>query len=201
MATKQSPIDNYISKSAEFAQPILRHLRELVHTAYPEIEETLKWSFPHFMHKGIVCSMAAFKQHCTFGFWKGALFLDGKHASAEEGMGHFGRITSLADLPQDAVIISYVKKAVQLNEEGVKAIRKPKSQGPRELEIPAALKSALQSNKKALATFEQFSYSHKKEYVEWIAEAKREETLDKRLKTTVAWLSEGKPRHWKYANC
>lgn len=198
---KSSPIDGYISKSADFAKPILRHIRKLVHRACPEIEETMKWSFPHFMYKGIVCSMAAFKEHCSFGFWKGALFLDKSLSQSEEGMGQFGRITKLEDLPSDEQVIAYVKEAVRLNEEGVKPPPKAKGKSPRTLEIPEALRAALESNPKARTTFEQFSYSHRKEYVEWIAEAKREETVQKRLKMTIAWLTEGKPRNWKYANC
>lgn len=204
MATKDPRIAAYIAKSADFAKPILTHIRELVHQACPEVEETMKWSMPFFMHKGMLCNMAAFKAHCSMGFWKSDLVL-GKDCSqndaVKDGMGHFGKISSLADLPSDKQLLAYIKEAKRLNEEGIKKPDRPKPKGPKELVIPAELAAALKKNKKAMATFENFSYSHKKEYVEWITEAKREETKSQRLATTVAWLAEGKPRHWKYANC
>src|ERR1043166_4933195 len=123
MPTKDPRIDAYVAKSADFAKPILIHLRKLVHVACPDVEETIKWSFPHFEYKGMLCSMAAFKQHCSFGFWKAALVLGkGKNGedSADGGMGHFGKITSLSDLPGDKVLVGYIKKAAQLNDAGVK---------------------------------------------------------------------------------
>ena len=199
MAKKDPRIDHYIEDAAKFAQPILKHIRKLVHAGCPEIEETMKWSMPFFMHKGIVCNMAAFKEHCSLGFWKAKLIL-GKNRS-DDGMGQFGRITSLSDLPSDREMLGYIKLAAELNETGAKVPgrSKPKKQQP--LEIPDYFSAALRQNKKALETFENFSYSHQKEYVEWITEAKRDETRAKRLETTLAWLTDGKPRHWKYANC
>jgi uncharacterized protein YdeI (YjbR/CyaY-like superfamily) len=203
MATKDPRADAYIGKSADFAKPILSHIRELVHQACPEVEETMKWSMPFFTYKGMLCHMAAFKTHCSMGFWKSALVMGkGRPTNgSDDGMGQFGRITSLADLPSDKKMIGYIQEAKRLNDEGIQKPTKPKPKGPRELAVPAELTAALRKNKKALAAFEGFSYSHKKEYVEWIAEAKREETKTQRLATTVAWLSEGKARNWKYANC
>ena len=197
-------VDQYIAKSAAFAKPILEHLRGLVHKACPEIEETIKWQFPCFMHKGMLCSMAAFKQHCTFGFWKHSLIINQNpvaKAKAEEAMGHLGRITSLADLPSDKVLVGYIKQAVQLNEQGIKSPRPEKPKANKTLVVPPPLVDALKRNKQARQTFENFSPSHKREYIEWIADAKREETREKRLATTIAWLTEGKPRNWKYMNC
>jgi uncharacterized protein YdeI (YjbR/CyaY-like superfamily) len=203
MASKDPRVDAYIAKSADFAKPILTHIRELVHQGCPEVEETMKWSMPFFTYKGMLCHMAAFKTHCSIGFWKSALVMGKKLLAngSEAGMGQFGRITALADLPSDKKMLAYIKEAKRLNDEGIQKPTKPKPKGPRELAVPAELTAALRKNKKALATFEGFSYSHKKEYVEWIAEAKREQTKAQRLATTVAWLSEGRPRHWKYANC
>ena len=203
MAKKDSRVDAYISRSADFAKPILNHIRKLVHQACPDVEETLKWNFPHFMRQGIVCSMAAFKAHCVFGFWKWKLIAGtSKGGGAEdEAMGQFGRITSLVDLPSDKVLIGYIKKAAQLNEEGIKLPPRNKPKEKKELVVPDYFMSALRKNKKALTTFEDFSYSHKKEYVEWVTEAKREETRDKRMETALAWLGQGKARHWKYENC
>lgn len=203
MANKDPRVDAYIAKAADFAKPILSHIRELVHGACPEVEETMKWSMPFFTYKGMLCHMAAFKNHCSLGFWKSALVMGKQQPtnSSDSGMGQFGKITSLADLPSDKKMVGFIKEAKRLNDEGVQKPSKPKAKGPKELPIPAELMAALKKNKKAAVTFEGFSYSHKKEYVQWITEAKREETKAQRLATTVAWLSEGKPRNWKYANC
>ena len=201
MGKMEKQIDQYISKSQAFAKPILKHLRELVHKACPEVEEKIKWSFPNFDYKGPYCSMAAFKQHAVFSFWKASLMKDPKliaNAKSETAMGHLGRITSLKDLPSDRVMISYLKEAKKLNDDGVKLPKKPVSKTKKELKIPDYFNKSLKKNKKALKTFEDFTYSHKKEYVEWVTEAKTEETRNKRMATTVEWLSEGKPRNWKY---
>ena len=200
MGKKDARVDAYIAKSPGFAKPILDHLRELVHAGCPKVEETMKWSFPHFMHQGILCSMAAFKQHCTFGFWRGSLIF-GQGQTEKEAMGQFGRITTLADLPADEILLGHLEKAVALNETGVKPPPKPGSKEKKELVVPDFFMAVLRGNKKALGTFESFSYSHKKEYVEWITEAKTEETRQRRIATAIEWLAEGKPRHWKYANC
>ena len=197
MGTRDPRVDAYIEKSADFARPILTHLRKLVHAACPEVEETMKWSFPHFDYKGeMMCSMASFKAHCAFGFWKASLVLGDK--ATDGAMGHLGRITSLDDLPSDRTLTSYVKKAAKLNDEGVKAVRAPRR--PKvELEIPEDLTKALKKNKKALTTFEAFPPSHKREYVEWIVEAKGADTRRRRLESAVEWIAEGKARNWKYA--
>lgn len=197
MGTRDPRVDAYIEKSADFARPILKHLRKIVHTACPEVEETMKWSFPHFDYKGeMMCSMASFKGHCAFGFWKGSLVLGEKAAGG--GMGHLGRITSLDDLPPDRTLASYIRKAAKLNDEGVKAIRTRRPAKP-ELEVPEDLRRALKKNKKALTAFEAFPPSHKREYVEWIVEAKGDDTRKRRLASAVEWIAEGKSRNWKYA--
>jgi uncharacterized protein YdeI (YjbR/CyaY-like superfamily) len=204
MAKKDPRVDVCIAKAASFAQPILKHIRKLVHAGCPEVEETIKWQFPSFMYKGMLCGMAAFKNHCTFGFWKHELIFgkDGPAANGEErGMGQFGRITSLSDLPKDEVLLGYIKEAVRLNDEGIKAPSraKPKKKAP--LVVPDYFMKELKKNKKALAVFEDFSYTHKKEYTEWITEAKAEETRKRRLETAIQWMMEGKARNWKYMNC
>ena len=203
MPTKDRRVDAYIAGAAEFAKPILRHLRQLVHTACPEVEETLKWSCPAFLHKGMLCGMAAFKHHCTFGFWKHRLIIRQSavnQAKAAEAMGKCGRITSLSDLPSDRVLLGYIRRAVELNERGIKVSRSPRTSAQRLPAVPPDLRAALKKNKKAAATFENFSPSHQREYIEWITEARREETRTKRLETTLAWLAGGKPRKWKYMN-
>jgi len=197
MPSQDPRIDAYIEKSADFAKPILRHLRDVVHEACPDVEEKMKWSFPHFDYKGMMCSMASFKEHCTFGFWKSELVLG--DAAKEGGMGQFGRITSVEDLPARKVLMGYVKKAMQLNDEGVKPkrVQKPRKARP-EVDVPEDLAAALKKNAKARATFEGFSPSHRREYVEWITEAKREETRARRIAQAVEWMAEGKHRNWKY---
>jgi uncharacterized protein YdeI (YjbR/CyaY-like superfamily) len=195
-----SRIDAYIERSADFAKPILTHIRELVHKACPDVEETMKWSMPHFDFKGPLCNMAAFKRHCAFGFWKQQLIEHDAISADRNALSSFGKITSLKDLPKDKVIIELIHRAIELNEKGIKVPQKTPSE-KRELVIPEILTKALAKNKKAREAFDKFSYSHKKEYAEWINEAKTEPTREKRLTTTLEWLSEGKSRNWKYEKC
>lgn len=200
MLQKDKRIDAYILKSGDFAKPVLNHLRRLVHTACPNAEETIKWGFPHFDYKGMMCSMAAFKQHCAFGFWKTALMKDAKEmiGKNEYAMGHLGKIKSLADLPPDKKIIGWIKEAMKLNDDDVKLPERKKTASPKEIEIPDALQKALNKNKTAATAFNNFSPSHKREYIEWVNEAKTEETKNKRITQTIEWVSEGKSRNWKY---
>ena len=200
--SKDVRIDAYIAKAQPFAQPILKHLRELIHTACPGVEETWKWSFPHFMYNGaILCSMAAFKEHAVFGFWKVSLMDDPKGiltTTDRESMGHMGRLTSLADLPKDKILKDFIKQAAKLNEQGVK-VEKTKPTAKKELKVSDYFMKALKKNKAALKTFEAFSTTNKREYVEWVTEAKTDDTRDKRMAQSVAQMAEGKIRHWKYA--
>jgi hypothetical protein len=194
MGTRDPRIDAYVEKARPFAQPILRHLREVVHRACPEVAETMKWSMPHFDYRGTLCSMAAFKGHCTFGFWKGALVV-GDSPAAEEAMGHFGRIASLDDLPPEEEIAALVRRAMELNEQGVKA---PRTKTPRraEVEPPAELLDAL--SEQARAAWDRMPPSHRREYAEWITEAKTDATRRRRIATAAEWIAEGKGRNWKY---
>jgi len=198
MAKKDPRVDAYIAKAAPFAQPILKHIRKVVHAACPQVEETMKWSVPHFDYRGeMMCAMAAFKAHCAVNFWKGALVV-GKAAAAKESAGQFGRITSVKDLPNDATFKRYVKTAMKLNEQGVKAPARDRSKAPKPVTVPAALAAALKKNKKAQAAFEALPPSHKREYCEWIADAKTDETRERRLATALDWIAQGKARNWKY---
>jgi uncharacterized protein YdeI (YjbR/CyaY-like superfamily) len=200
MGKTDKRIDAYIAKSADFAKPILTHLRKLAHQACPYMQETIKWSFPHFEYQGVVCSMAAFKQHCAFGFWKASLLRDFEKkllAQGETAMGHFGRITSLNDLPPDKQILKYIREACRLNEQGLKIV-KSKPVVKKALIVPAYFKKELAKHPKARTVFDAFSYSHRKDYVEWITEAKTETTRLKRMSTAIEWLSQGKSRNWKY---
>ncbi|HEY0653128.1 MAG TPA: YdeI/OmpD-associated family protein [Chryseosolibacter sp.] len=200
MATFDKRVDAYIAKAEPFAQPVLEHIRELVHKACPEVEETMKWSFPHFEYKGLLCSMASFKKHCAFGFWKGAIMKDPKGILSVVGrtsMGNFDRITSLDDLPSDKVMLDYIKQAAKLNDDDIKLPPKKPIKAAA-VKVPDYFMKAITRNKKALATFETFSNSHRKDYVEWITEAKSEETRARRMDQAIEWMSEGKSRNWKY---
>ena len=191
-------IDAYIAGKADFALPILEHIRHIVHTACPQAEETVKWGMPHFDHKGsIVCGMAAFKAHCALNIWgtRG----DGSQANEPNGMGQFGRLTSVADLPTDAEFIALLAARVAAIDRGEKRVTPGKRRPV--LEPPADLLAALDAAPIARATFDGFAPSHQRDYVEWVIEAKRPETRAKRIEQAVAWMAEGKPRHWKYQNC
>jgi len=201
MGNKDKRVDDYISKSADFAKPILNHLRKLVHTACPDVNETIKWGFPHFDYKGMMCSMASFKNHCAFGFWKAALMKDAEllKSNNENAMGHAGKIENLANLPSDKIIIAQIKEAMRLNDEGIKLPERKTADKKTEITVPDALATELIKYKKASAAFNNLSPSHKREYIEWIEEAKTDTTKNKRILTTIEWLTEGKTRNWKYS--
>lgn len=202
MGIRTPQVDRYIATSAPFAQPILAHIRDVMHAACPDVVEEIKWSFPFFTYKSeIVCAMRAFKAHCGLFFWKGKLVVpDGK----EEGMGQFGKLTSVRELPSKAILTGYVKTAMQLNEAGVQAPHvaaqraKAKKTAAKPIVIPPELAAALKQNKKAAAAFEQLAPSHRREYATWIADAKREETRATRVEKAVALIAQGKSQNWQY---
>lgn len=197
---KNKEVSSYIDNSTEFSKPVLKHLRKIILETCPEAEEKIKWSFPHFDYKGeMMCSMAAFKQHCAFGFWKASLMKDSQILFAEYGktaMGHFGQIRSIKDLPSDKILKASIREAMKLNEDGVK-ISKPKPVKKKEAIVPDYFLKALKKNKNALKAFQNFSPSHRREYIEWITEARTEITRNKRIETALEWMSEGKSRNWK----
>jgi uncharacterized protein YdeI (YjbR/CyaY-like superfamily) len=202
-------VDAYIAKAQPFAQPILVHLRKVVHKGCPKVEETIKWSRPFFEYRGaILCNMSAFKEHCSFGFWGEEIGAVLREAKVLEGdaMGSFGRITRVDDLPTEKAILGWVKGATAFIESGQytspiaarnRVVKAPKAA----LETPSEFATALKKDKKASAAFAKFSPSCKREYIEWIADAKRPETREKRISTAVEWIAEGKQRNWRYQNC
>ncbi|HEX5023623.1 MAG TPA: DUF1801 domain-containing protein [Agriterribacter sp.] len=194
-------INVYILNAEGFAQPILNHLRSLVHASCPDVVETIKWGFPHFLYNGaILCSMAAFKKHCAFTFWKASLMTDKHHIFKQHektAIGHFGRIEKLTDLPSDKIMLSYLKEAVKLNKEKTKLASAPKPAQSKP-DAPEYLLKTITKNKQALIAYSKLSPSHKKEYIEWITDAKTEPTRDKRINTMLQWLEEGKSRNWKH---
>lgn len=201
MGKKDVRVGAYIEKSAPFARPILKQVRKLVHQACPEVVETIKWGMPFFEYKGILCFMASFKAHCGFGFWHGKQ-LEKEYpelgAKNEKGMGQLGRILSIKDLPSDKVIIALVKSAMKLHDASVKSGGRSRATTSSLAIVPDYILASIRKNKKALATFEAFSPSHKREYINWIIGAKREETRLRRLAQAVALMAEGKSQNWKH---
>ena len=199
---RDARFDDYIARAAPFARPILTHLRALLAQSCPDGEEAMKWSTPSFLYRGkILCNMAAFKAHGTFGFWQGKLVTDEEAGDrAKTAMGQFGRITSLADLPVDAKLEAMIHKAMALIDDGAKMPRPLKHPKP-PAALPADLAAALAASPAAQKTFDGFPPGQRREYIEWITGAKREETRKRRLDTTIAQLEEGKRLNWKYENC
>lgn len=193
MSKRDPRIDAYIEKSPDFAKPILKHFRDLVHEAVPDVEETVKWSSPHFDYRGVLAGMAAFKQHCNLILWKASMVIGGK--GNREG-GPLRNIAKLSDLPSDKTIIRWLREAAKLNEEGVKIPRATRPKRP--VAVPAELTTALAKNKKAKSVFDEFPPSHRREYAEWIAGAKGADTRQRRVVNAVKWIAEGKGRNWKY---
>jgi uncharacterized protein YdeI (YjbR/CyaY-like superfamily) len=200
MATTDKRVDAYITKAAPFAQPILRELRAIVHEGCPYVVETIKWGFPNFDYKGIMCNMAAFKQHCSFGFWKSSLVVGEEDNKSADAHGQMGRLTSVKDLPPRKVLLGYVRKATRLNDDGVK-VERPKKAPKKDVIVPAYFTAALKKNKKALNVFEGFPPGKRRDYVEWITEAKTDATRERRVQTSVEWIAEGKARNGKYESC
>ncbi|MBL7849951.1 MAG: YdeI/OmpD-associated family protein [Cyclobacteriaceae bacterium] len=201
MGTRDKRVDAYIKRSADFAKPVLMHLRELVHQACPDAHETIKWGFPHFEYHGILCSMASFKKHCVFGFWKAKLmasYTKELQPIGETAMGHLGKITSLKDLPSDAKLRKYIKEAARLNETGARIERGTAAATKKRLSVPSDFRKALSQNPKAKTAFDAFSHSQKKDYIDWVTGAKTEMTRNKRMATSIEWLAAGKGRNWKY---
>jgi hypothetical protein len=198
MATRDPRVDAYIERAPDFARPVLVHLREVVHAACPQVEEDIKWGAPHFLHHGMLASMAAFKAHACFGFWRAKeLFPDGGQDGA---MGQFGRLESVKDLPSKKTLVGLVKQAMALNESAAPRPKKAAKPKPEATPSPA-FAAALAADREAKAAFAAFPPSHRREYVEWIDEARREETRARRIAQAVEWIAQGKPRHWKYADC
>ena len=200
--TTDPRIDAYIAKTAPFAQPILQHLRGLVHRALPGVEETIKWSMPHFMLRGKnVAGMAAFKAHCAF-----TIHGEGRHGpagdDAEAGMGHYGKITALGDLPDEAMMIERLHAARDRVATSGSATKRPAARARKpELTVPEELAAALAANPAAQAKFDAFAPSHRREYNEWIGQAKQVATRARRIAQAIEWIAEGKKRNWKYENC
>jgi len=197
-------VDAYINKSAAFAQPILEHVRELVHKAVPNVEEAIKWSMPFFTYKGQhLGGMAAFKQHCSFGLWGSYMreLMKKDGLTPEEGMGSFGKLTAKKDLPSDKVVTGYIRQAAAFIDDGAKTMQRPKKAARPAPQTPAELAAALKKNKAAQKVWTDFSPSCQREYVDWITEAKTDATRNRRLETAIEWMAEGKPRNWKYMNC
>jgi uncharacterized protein YdeI (YjbR/CyaY-like superfamily) len=198
MPTIDPRVDSYIASAPEFSKPILVELRKRVHAACPGVVETVKWRMPSFEYHGLLAGMAAFKAHMTFGFWKdGLLRKEKEHAATVE---RAGCMKAFADLPPKTAFVKALQRAMQLNEEGVKAPRmrdKPK----KPIAVPPDFARALAASRKAKAVFDAFAPSCKREYLEWIVEAKKEDTRARRIAQAIDWIGQGKKRNWKYESC
>ena len=203
MGTKNKDVTRYIDGSPSFAKPILRRIRKLFHEASPKLSETIKWGVPYFEYNGLVGGMARFKNHVSLGFWKSKEMADPNKLftrGAKASMCNL-HIQSLEDLPSDKILIKYVREAVKLNEPTAvaKQAKKKKATGKKpKPRVPSILAKAFEGQKTARKFYESLSPSCQRDYVEWITEAKRESTKEKRVATTIEWLSEGKKRNWKY---
>ena len=186
MGSRDPRVDAYIARAAPFARPVLGHLRSVIGAAVPAADETIKWGMPHWVHHGILCCIAGFKGHCALVVRRGEGLLGG--AAKDDAMGHFGRITSLDDLPSRAALTRLLRAAARLNEAGAGAPARPRRAPRPEAKVPADLSAALRRNKRARATFTGFPPSKRRDYVEWIVEAKAPETRARRLAQAVAWL-------------
>lgn len=202
MGRRDDRVDAYIANALPFARPILKKIRAVFHKGCEGVEETIKWGAPSFEYKGMLGGMASFKAHVSYGFWKARLMNDPAGISKiAPGDGNFSfKASSTRDLPAESTLITYVKEARRINDEGIKApARKRRPQ--RAVEVPDYFLAALRKNRKAKTVFENFPYSKRRDYVEWLTSAKREATRDKRLATAIEWLAEGKSRNWKYESC
>ena len=200
---RDARFDAYIVKAPEYARPILEHVRDLMHKAHPEVVETMKWQHPFFTHANgkIIASIGAFKEHCRFGIWHAeaaaAIRLAAGHGSNERGS--VVKVRSLKDLPPQKVLLASFKKAAEAAADRKTKLPRKEYQTPKPpLAVPADLTAALRKNKSAQKTFDGFSPSSKREYVEWIIGAKQDETRQRRLVQAVEWMAEGKSRNWKY---
>ena len=206
-AKRSTAVDEYIAAAATFAKPILTHIRELVHKALPDVEEDIKWSMPFFLYNGLMIgNMASFKQHCSFGIWgkEGPANLRKDGVYDREAMGQLGKLTSVKDLPKDSEFIKYLRAAAAEIDTGARTqnYSRPKPTTPKPPpEIPPALTAALKKNRIAAGHFAAMAPGCQREYCEWISEAKRDETREKRVATAVEWIAEGKRRNWKYESC
>ena len=190
-------IDEKIARAADFARPILEHWRALVHKTVPGVEEAIKWGMPHFVYKGKnIAGMASFKAHCAV-----MVHGDGRQDSADGsgGMGSYGKITSLADLPPDEQLAATLRTAMERIDRGEKAPWRQQPPKPkRTIEVPQDMAAGLAANPAAAQHWQALAPSHRYEYLEWITGAKRDETRVKRLGQALEWLAEGKRRNWKY---
>ena len=201
MGKKNPRVDEYIAAAGDFAKPILRQLRAAVHRGCPDVAEEMKWNAPFFVYKGMLCMMAAFQKHCSFGFWKHALLQKRMKEVLPRGSGEmerFVRLHSPVDLPDQKMLVQLVKEAGRLNDLGLKIERSPTPNKERRLVVPESFMKAVRGNRKARAAFEAGSYTFRKEYVEWVTEAKTQDTRERRLRTAVTWMAQGKSRNWKY---
>jgi uncharacterized protein YdeI (YjbR/CyaY-like superfamily) len=191
-------VDAYIAKAQPFAQAILSHVRGRVHAAVPDAEETLKWSAPAYTLDGkILLITAAFKAHAALNFWRGQEIRSG---ATDEGMGQFGKLRSVEDLPPDDELDALIRTAAELAK-SAPAPRKTKHAPKPAPEMHPEFAAALDRAPKAKSALDSFPPSARRDYLEWVADAKQDATRQKRIASAIEWLGEGKRRNWKYESC
>ncbi|MFL6697445.1 MAG: YdeI/OmpD-associated family protein [Vitreoscilla sp.] len=206
VAARDPHIDDYIAQAPPFARAPLEHVREAMHAALPEVTEAIKWGHPFFLLEGRpFANMAAFKAHCSLGFWKGGRPVAEEAAGPrDKAMGQFGRIESLADLPRAAALRKLIGQAraawaAAIDEKAsAPPAPKPKREPPA---LPDDLAAALRAQSGARKIFDAFTPSQQREYVGWIVQARREATRASRVAQAAEWIAQGKTRNWKYQNC
>lgn len=202
MAQLNSKVDEYIAKSEGFAKPILEYLRQIIHETCPDAAEDIKWGTPHYSYKGDhLCMIAGFKNHYSFSLYKAEFMKDKEIAEsvkAGKKFGYMDKLKSVSELPSKEVLVSFLKEAMTINENGIKK-EKPISDKPKVIETPDYLTEALNANKQAKEVWESKSDSYRKDYLVWIIDAKTDATRQKRIEQSLEWIAEGKGRFWQYA--
>ncbi|KAF2080744.1 YdeI/OmpD-associated family protein [Flavobacterium sharifuzzamanii] len=201
MENYNKDVTAYIAKMADFAKPILNHLREVIFSACPEAEENIKWGTPHYSYKGDhLVMMGGFKQHCSFSLYKAELMKDAEiQASVKAGkkFGYMDKIKDLSELPSKEKLTAYIKEAMVFNENGTAKPKPVKEKSTAEVVAPKEFVDALKKDTKATEIFESKSPSFRKNYIIWIADAKTDETRNKRISQSLEWIAEGKDRFWQ----
>lgn len=191
-------ITAYIEKATPEFKEVMIALRSVLNNPNFDIKEDWKWGAPNFNNEGMICWLAHFRNHVGMNFFKGTLIKDKynlfTHYREEKG----NRQLKFSDINQiiPEQIEYYIEEAIKLNQENIKVVKKEI-----DTSLPLDLETELNNNPKAKMFFESLAPSYKRDYIEWIEEAKREATRTKRLATTMEWLSEGKKKNWKYENC
>lgn len=183
-----SEVLKYIEQMPDFAQKICKKLRSIILKADPAIREDWKWG-PNYNCNGMVCGYGGFTQHVKFTFFNGSEMKDPKHIFNHCVNNEFSRSIKYTDVLQidEKTLTSYIRESIEINKNGFKRIVKNKT-----VELPEFLEKRIRKNKAAFTFFDNLSYGYKKDYVEWVTTAKREETRDERIEKLIKKCEMGK---------